>query len=443
MKKDRLITILILVGLVAGAILGQILHAASADPVATGSGWMELGNMVLVRPLKLLVLPLVFLSVIVGVTSIGDPSRLGIIGGATLVYYFSTMLVAVILGAVLVTTIAPGSGIDPEAVASLQSQGAADYDGNTSLAGAEKNAKDGLGGAWLNIFKQVVPTNIFQELVNFNPLGVSVFALLLGLALASIGEAGQPATVMFRSLFDGTMQLVLWILWLTPIGVFFLVAGTVAKIGVGALSGPLGAYMFTVFLGLALHAFITLPAVLAFFGRVNPYRFMLKMKKALLTAFGTDSSSATLPVTIETAIKEGGCSKRSANFVLPLGSTVNMDGTALYEAVAVVFMFQLWGIELGMGELVIVVVTATLAAVGAAGIPSAGLVTMVIVVGAVNTSLAGRGIQPLPLEAIGVIIGVDRILDMCRTTVNVWGDAVGARLMTRIAPDEEPDRAAA
>jgi Na+/H+-dicarboxylate symporter len=161
------------------------------------------------------------------------------------------------------------------------------------------------------------------------------------------------------------------------------------------------------------------------------------MRKALLTAFGTDSSSATLPVTIETAIDEGGCSKRSSNFVLPLGATVNMDGTALYEAVAVVFMFQLWGIELGVGELVIVVVTATLAAVGAAGIPSAGLVTMVIVVTAVNTSLAGRGIQPLPLEAIGVIIGVDRILDMCRTTVNVWGDAVGARIITRLAPDDD------
>ena len=224
---------------------------------------------------------------------------------------------------------------------------------------------------------------------------------------------------------------------------FFLVTGTVAKIGLGALAGPLGAYMITVLVGLAIHAFVPLPIVLAVLGRVNPFAFMLRMRKALLTAFGTDSSSATLPVTIETAVDEGGCSKRSANFVLPLGATVNMDGTALYEAVAVVFMFQLWGIDLGMGELVIVVVTATLAAVGAAGIPSAGLVTMVIVVTAVNTSLAGRGIEPLPLEAIGVIIGVDRILDMCRTTVNVWGDAVGARLITRLAPDDEPAAEAA
>ena len=438
MNKDRLITMLILVGLVAGAILGEILHGTSVDPVGTGESWMSLGKIVLVRPLMLLVLPLVFLSVIVGVTSIGDPSRLGIVGGATLVYYFGTMLAAVILGAVLVTAIAPGEGLDPEAVAGLQTQGAAEYAENTGLRSAMGTANDkGLAGAWMNILEQVIPKNFFAELAGGRTLGVIVFALLLGLALAAIGEPGRPAVETLRSLFDGVMKLVLWVLWLTPIGVFLLVTGTVAKIGVGALSGPLGAYMITVLLGLGIHAFITLPAVLAFFGRVNPYRFMLRMRKALLTAFGTDSSSATLPVTIETAIDEGECSKRSANFVLPLGATVNMDGTALYEAVAVVFMFQLWGIELGMGELVIVVVTATLAAVGAAGIPSAGLVTMVIVVAAVNTSLAGRGTQPLPLEAIGVIIGVDRILDMCRTTVNVWGDAVGARLISRLAPDED------
>jgi Na+/H+-dicarboxylate symporter len=158
------------------------------------------------------------------------------------------------------------------------------------------------------------------------------------------------------------------------------------------------------------------------------------MKPALLTAFGTDSSSATLPVTIETAIDEAECSENASNFVLPLGSTINMDGTALYEAVAVVFLFQLYGIDLEFSQLVLVVITATLAAVGAAGIPSAGLVTMVIVIAAVNGSL-GEGVQ-LPIAAIGVILGVDRILDMCRTTVNVWGDAVGARIMTRIAPDE-------
>ena len=234
------------------------------------------------------------------------------------------------------------------------------------------------------------------------------------------------------------MTLVLWVLWLTPIGVFFLVTGTVGRIGLESLVGPLSGYMGTVLLGLLIHGVIVLPIILWILGRTNPYVFMWRMRKALLTAFGTDSSSATLPVTIETALNEGGCSKRAANFVLPLGSTVNMDGTALYEAVAVVFLFQLYGIQLELAELIIVVITATLAAVGAAGIPSAGLVTMVIVIGAVNTSLAGRGVAQLPVEAIGVILGVDRILDMCRTTVNVWGDATAAKIITRVAPDD-PD----
>jgi len=190
-----------------------------------------------------------------------------------------------------------------------------------------------------------------------------------------------------------------------------------------------------VFLGLAIHCFLVLPFVLWVVSGVHPYTFMWHMKRALLTAFGTDSSSATLPVTIEAAETDGVCSKRAANFVLPLGATINMDGTALYEAVAVVFLFQLFGIELEFSQLVIVVITATLAAIGAAGIPSAGLVTMVIVIAAVNTSLTGSSTGPLPIAAIGIILGVDRILDMCRTVVNVWGDAVGARIITKIAPD--------
>ena len=167
--------------------------------------------------------------------------------------------------------------------------------------------------------------------------------------------------------------------------------------------------------------------------RDSPWQFFQAMRPALLTALGTDSSSATLPVTIECAEGQGGCSRRASRFVLPLGATVNMDGTALYEAVAVVFLFQCFGIQLGGTELAIIVITATLAAVGAAGIPSAGLVTMVIVVEAVNASLGGD--KFLPISAVGIILGIDRFLDMCRTTVNVWGDAVGAKVITRIAPD--------
>ena len=249
------------------------------------------------------------------------------------------------------------------------------------------------------------------------------------------GRRPLPAIKVFEGLFDAIMRIVLVIIWITPLGVFLLLTYTVGSIGIANLLGPISKYIILVISGLAIHGILVLPLILWLFTRKNPYRFMWQMRKALLTAFGTDSSAATLPVTIETAEHEGGCSKRASNFVLPLGATVNMDGTALYEAVAVVFLFQLYGIELGFSELLIVVITATLAAVGAAGIPSAGVVMMVIVINAVNTSL-GDPERALPLEAIGVILGVDRIVDMCRTTVNVWGDSVGAKLMTRLAPDE-------
>ncbi|MFG0251249.1 MAG: dicarboxylate/amino acid:cation symporter, partial [Phycisphaerales bacterium JB038] len=206
-------------------------------------------------------------------------------------------------------------------------------------------------------------------------------------------------------------------------------------LGLGDMAGPIGLYMLTVFVGLFLHGALVLPLVLSIFGKCNPYRFMWKMRKALMTAFGTDSSSATLPVTLEVAEEEAGCSRKASNFVLPLGATINMDGTALYEAVAVVFLFQAFEIPLAFPELLIVAITATLAAVGAAGLPSAGRVTMVIVIMAVNTALNDPE-KSLDLAAIGIILGVDRILDMCRTVVNVWGDAVGARIITRLAPDE-------
>ena len=440
-RSGALLTGLILLGLVLGAIVGEMLH--SNDQSDTVAAMMSWGDLVLIRPLKALVIPIVFFSVLVGVTSIGEPSRLGVIGGATLVYYLATMLAAVVLGAVLVSTIRPGEGLPAETVAVLQDSGVVEFERQTALRTRIDNASEmGMGGAWSTIVEQLVPSNVLEEMVAVRPLGVIVFALALGLALAAGGSASAPAVRVIAVIFDALMRLVRWIIWLTPIGVFLLVAGTVGRIGIAELLGPMSKYMLTVVTGLAIHGLIVLPLVLWFFTRVNPFGFMWRMKRALLTAFGTDSSSATLPVTIETAQDEAGCSKRASGFVLPLGATVNMDGTALYEAVAVVFLFQLYGIDLSLTEMVVVVITATLAAVGAAGIPSAGLVTMVIVVTAVNTSLAGRSEAALPMSAIGILWGVDRILDMCRTTVNVWGDAVGARIITRIAPDEDaPDSA--
>ncbi|HRP61704.1 MAG TPA: dicarboxylate/amino acid:cation symporter [Phycisphaerales bacterium] len=441
MKHGNLLTTLILLGLVAGVAVGQALFAAYGQAEPESLLWLKnVGDLVLIRPLTLMIIPLIFVSVIVGVTSLGDPAKLGVVGGSTVFYYMVTMLLAVVLGATLVSTFKPGVGLPEDQVAVLRAEGERTYAERTDLQAPIERAEDmGLGGAWMNILEQVVPTNIVAEMGATRPLGVIIFALFLGLALAATGQRAEPAIRFFDSLFQGLMVLVMWIIWLTPIGVFFLVAWTVGTIGLSALVGPLSKYMILVIVGLAIHGGIVLPAILYLLTRNNPYRFMWQMRKALMTAFGTDSSSATLPVTIQTAEMEGGCSKKAANFVLPLGATVNMDGTALYEAVAVVFLFQLFGIDLSFAELVIVVITATLAAVGAAGIPSAGLVTMVLVIVAVNRSLAGQGVEALPVAAIGIIIGVDRILDMCRTVVNVWGDAVGAKLITKLAPDTEED----
>lgn len=439
-KRTNLLTLLIVIGLVFGVIYGQFVLFDEAERIATDHWTKEAGDLILIRPLMLLIIPLIFASVVTGITRIGDPSRLGLIGGATIFYYMATMLLAVVLGTAIVSTFQPGSGIDPETAIRLQEEGQQRYETEqVTRTRAEEAQGMGVGGAWMNIVRQVIPSNIIEEMANGRPLGVIVFGILFGLAIAAGRESTRVAAQFFDAVFEAMMILVQWVIWLTPIGVFFLTAWTVGRIGIAELWGPLGKYMILVIGGLALHGFIVLPLVLVVFGRENPYRYLWKVRRALLTAFGTDSSSATLPVSIEVAEKEAGCSKRSANFVLPLGSTVNMDGTALYEAVAVCFLFQLFGIDLTFSNLVVVVVTATLAAVGAAGIPSAGLVTMVIVITAVNETLPAN-VPILPIAAIGVILGVDRVLDMCRTTVNVWGDLVGAKIITRIAPDVDEER---
>jgi Na+/H+-dicarboxylate symporter len=445
-KRTNLLTILIVLGLLLGVGAGELLYrlvagAEDGSPLAADLVmWSkDAGDLVLIRPLKLMIVPIVFVSVIVGVTSIGNPSKLGLVGGSTVLYYLVTMLLAVSLGATMVTVFQPGA-VPTEVQDALRVGAATEFEGSDVQRTIQEAEQKEMGSVFLNLVRQLVPSNIVMEAAQGKTLPIIVFSLLLGLALAAGGERAEPAIKFFEAIFDAIMRLVLIIIWVTPLGVFLLMTYTVGSIGLGNLLGPISKYIFVVLAGLAIHGFIVLPTVLYLLTRRNPFRFMWQMRKALMTAFGTDSSSATLPVTLETAENEGGCSKRAANFVLPLGSTVNMDGTALYEAVAVVFLFQLYGVELAFTELLIVVITATLAAVGAAGVPSAGLIMMVIVINAVNTSL---GRDALPLEAIGVIIGVDRIVDMCRTTVNVWGDAVGAKIISRIAPDIEEEMEAA
>ena len=434
LNRHSILTLLIFIGLVIGLAAGEVLYQSYNGEVPSSilDGLQFVGDTFFMRLLKMLLVPLVASSVIVGVSSIGDPSKLGYIGLATVTYYFATMAVAVTLGIVLVTFIAPGANFDP----AIRDAAVADFEKSEQTVERVENAKEaGLMGAAQNILHQLIPSNPIGAAAEGKLLPTISFSLLFGIALTFIREKGKPVIAFFEGVFVAMMTLVECILWLAPLGVSCLIAWSVAKIGFVALVGPVGKYMLTVIFGLSVHGLVVLPLVLWIFGRSNPFRFLWQMRAALMTAFGTDSSSATLPVTIETAHTMGGCSRRSAEFVLPLGATINMDGTALYEAIAVVFLFQCFGIDLSFVQLLTIVITATLAAVGAAGIPSAGLVTMVIVIEAVNTSLGDSAFH-LPLASVGIILGVDRILDMCRTTVNVWGDSVGAKLITRIAPDE-------
>lgn len=422
--KDRWVTVGSIVGMVLGAILGEWLHrtGGSAD------GWAFAGEMLLVRPLLLLVVPLILVSVMSGAAGLGASGRLGVLGGATVAFFLSTMLVAASIGAVLVTWVSPGTQIDPAAALALKGAPAA------LPAAATAGEVSSLPDAWRSILHQLVPRNVFSEMVAARPLGLIAFSLLLGLGLAAVGTAGRTALETLEGVNQALTRAIGWVLWVLPVGVCALVTATVARSGFDALKGSLGLYMAVVLGGLVLHGVVVLPLAMASLGGGNPYAFLWKVRRALVTAFSTSSSSATLPVTMD-ACESAGCSTRATRFVCPLGSTLNMDGTALYEAVAVVFLCQLYGIALGGTELVIVVVTATLAAVGAAGIPSAGIVTMVLVVQAVNASLGNDPARSLPVEAIGVILGVDRLLDMVRTTVNVEGDMIGARVLSRLAPD--------
>jgi Na+/H+-dicarboxylate symporter len=266
----------------------------------------------------------------------------------------------------------------------------------------------------------LVSDNIVASMADMQLLPVILFSLVFGAVLTTIGPSGQPVVDFFRGLNDIMMKLVMLLMLVAPFGIFGLVAGRFARAGdVSELIGGLGLYMLTVIAALAIHGLIVLPAILWIFGRRNPVVYLFNMATALLTAFSTASSSATMPLTIQGVEKHNRVSEKAAGFVIPLGATVNMNGTALYEGIAAMFIAQAVGLDLGLGQQVIVLLTATLAAIGAAGIPEAGLVTMVIVLNAVG----------LPIEGIGLILAVDWLLDRFRTTVNVWGDACGAAVV--------------
>ena len=430
---------LILVGLVIGLIFGEWLHSFKGAEGGFYSGMIEalhfVGNDLFLGLLKMLIVPLIISSVIVGVASVGDFRRLGRIGGKTFFYYFSTMLIAVTIGLTLVNTIRPGDHIDSAQLARAEQEFEASPDVHKKIIDNE-NRPTGFGSAMLAVVRQMIPTNPIAAAADpdLAALPIIFFSIFFGIVLTTVGRKQGIVVSFFDAVFEVMTRMVHVVIYLAPIGVFCLVAWSIARIGLESYLGGMVWYVGTVLAGLALHGLVVLPLILWIFGKTNPFIFMYRMRSALMTAFGTDSSSATLPVTLEAAIEEGGCSKKAAGFVLPLGATINMDGTALFEAVAVVFIAQAYGIQLGIEQNIIIALTATLTAVGAAGIPSASLVLMPVIISAINQSMGGGEIL-VPIAGIGLILGIDRLLDMSRTTVNVWGDAVGAKIITRTEPD--------
>lgn len=368
------------------------------------------------RLLQMITIPLIVTSLISGVAGLGDASRFGTMFGRTLLYYLVTSTLAICTGLLMVNIIRPGVG------AILPG-------GGEAIAGADRS----LGGIFLGLLDQMIPANPIQALAGGEFLSIITFSILLGVFIIYTGgRAAEVLRTFFESAFEVIMRLTLAIIALAPIGVFAFMVFATATQGLDIFL-TLAWYMLTVFLALVVHACVTLPLIVRFIGRRSPWKFAQAMSPALMTAFSTASSNGTLPLTITSVEKRAGVSNRVSSFVLPLGATVNMDGTALYEAVAVLFIAQATAFAnpdftFTFGQQISVAITALLASVGAAGIPHAGLVMMAIVLQAVG----------LPLEAQGIIIAVDRVLDMCRTSVNVWSDSCGCAVLDRFdtAPAE-------
>ncbi|MEZ5561546.1 MAG: dicarboxylate/amino acid:cation symporter [Gammaproteobacteria bacterium] len=387
-----------------GIVIAIVLAFASVALFGEAMASVEWLGTLFLKALKMIIVPLVTASMIVGVAGLGDVRKLGRLGGNAILYFVVTTGIAVAIGLLMVNLIRPGDGIS---IGELE-------------VPAHVAAKEDF--AMSDLVLSLVSDNIVASMANLELLPIIVFSLIFGAVLTTLGPAGEPVIAFFRGVNDAIMKMVMLLMLIAPIGIFGLVAGRFGRAGdVGQMIGGVGWYMATVLLALSLHAAVVLPAILWFVGRRNPYRYMFNMGTALLTAFSTASSSATLPLTMEGVEKHNGVSEKVAGFVVPLGATVNMNGTALYEAVAAMFIAQAIGLDLTLGQQVMVLLTATLAGIGAAGIPEAGLVTMVIVLKAVG----------LPLEGIGLILAVDWLLDRFRTSVNVWGDAVGAAVVER------------
>ena len=399
--------------MVGGLVLGLLIHSMGGDQYVE---YIKPIGTVFIRLLKMVIVPLVFSSIYMAMINLGTPEALGSMGRKAVSYYFVTTAIAVFFGIVFVNLINPGVGAD------LGTAGLSQLDAGMVQAVSDQK---GLYQVILGVLIDAIPTNPAGALATSNILQVIVFAIFLGIVALYTPKESSPVSKVMEALEVMSLKLTHGIMKFAPIGIFVLMMDVMAKSGTAAIVS-LSKYILTVVLGLLCHGtFLMFVASVRL--KKSPMFILKGVSAPLLTAFSTSSSAATLPITM-TAVEENlGVRKSTAKFVLPLGATINMDGTALYESVAAIFIAQAYGIDLGLGQQVIIFMTASLAAIGAAAIPGAGLITMSIVLTTVG----------LPLEGIGLILAVDRLLDMFRTTVNVFGDAVGTVVVDSFLTDEQ------
>lgn len=398
------LTARILLGMVAGFALGSIVHAAGLPAshwlmVFLIDGLLDIGGKVFIASLQLLVVPLVLVSIVCGASNISDGATMGRVGGKALGLYLCTTAVAITLALTVALIVNPGEGMNQ---------------------GQELEFEAATAPSLKDVIVDIFPTNPVAALAEGSMLQIIVFALLLGIAVAHAGSAGQRIKAVFEDFNVVIMKLVTMLISLAPYGVFCLMATLFARMGFGEISA-LAVYFFTVAGVLVLHGAVVYPAMLVLLGRVSPLVFLRKMREPMLLAFSTSSSGATLPVTLRTVEKRIGVRNEIASFTVPLGATVNMDGTAIMQGVATVFIAQYYNYDLVLTDYLMVILTATMASIGTAGVPGVGIIMLTMVLQQVG----------LPVEGIMLIIGVDRLLDMMRTVVNVTGDGTVATIVAR------------
>ncbi len=402
-----------MIGLILGLIYGLIASLTGLSEFTTD--YVKPFGTIFINLLKLIAVPLVLASLIVGVTSLNDVAKLSRMGLKTIGFYMVTTVLAITIGLTVVNTIQPGKTLPPETQQQLMSS----YQEN--LEGSSESAQQVRERNLLDFFVDIVPQNFFEAASdNSNMLQVVFLAIILGIGIIQIPkEKGRVLVNFFDSLNDVIIKIVDFVMLTAPYGVFALMAAVIVDLAGDDLTkalellGALGWYCVAVLIGLVLHVMIVYSSLFKLFSKMKLKDFFRAIRPAMLLGFSTSSSSATLPVTMERVEKNVGVDEEVSSFVLPIGATINMDGTSLYQAVAAVFISQALGLDLSIGQQLTIVLTATLASIGAAGVPGAGIIMLVIVLQAIE----------VPVEGIALILGVDRILDMCRTAVNITGDA--------------------